>query len=141
MKRPVVSAPCKEGAKADWICSFRLRPATAMRCGGLRSFGSLCTGSSSRSRRSARASEGRARACLRYLRMAFTAKCWPAPSRLTGWVSLLLVLFLYICAIFTTMQIGQNHADFDESTSIFHTATDRSRILYFEFWAYGSALL
>merc|ERR1719473_2555744 len=31
-----------------------------------------------------------------------------------GWVSLLLVLFLYICAIFTTMQIGQNHADFDD---------------------------
>jgi len=26
----------------------------------------------------------------------------------------LLVLFLYICAIFTTMQIGQNHADFDD---------------------------
>merc|ERR1712072_471244 len=30
------------------------------------------------------------------------------------WVSLLLLLFLYICAIFTTMQIGQNHKVFDE---------------------------
>jgi len=30
------------------------------------------------------------------------------------WVSLLLLLFLYICAIYTTMQIGQNHQIYDE---------------------------
>merc|ERR1719473_1708931 len=30
-----------------------------------------------------------------------------------GWVSLLLLLVLYICAIFTTMLIGQNHSTFD----------------------------
>lgn len=30
-------------------------------------------------------------------------------TKTLGWVALLLVLFLYICAIFTTMQVGQNH--------------------------------